>query len=253
MVRQETSRTARQHVASSSTTVVATTSPTSRTIRIALLSDSALFRSGLRPILNADPSFLVVGDIAGVPVRDAIRKSAPQILLMDAQMRHSLALCYTLRHTGLRPWVILAGASGNDDRWAIQALKAGARGILAKAASVETLLKAVRVVHQGQVWASSRVIALTIEELTTSPVASPVSEAVVQDRLSPRERQVVQLIVSGLSNLETSHRLGITEATVKAHLTHIFQKLALRGRGQLTARYHASFSTPRREDWAVSG
>jgi DNA-binding NarL/FixJ family response regulator len=164
---------------------------------------------------------------------------------MDAQMEHSLAVCYRLRQPGTRPWVILAGVDGNDERWAVQALKAGARGILSKTASVEVLLKAVHVVHQGQLWASKRVIALTVEELTTSAVASPVIETAVQDQLSARERQVVRLIVSGLTNLETSRRLGITEATVKAHLTHIFQKLALRDRGQLTARYHASFSTPR--------
>jgi len=212
-------------------------------IRIALMSDSSLFRSGLKRILATDRAFVVVGDIAGPSARDVLRKNPPHILLIDAQMEDALAVCYTLRQPGTRPWVILAAANANDDRWAVQALKAGARGILAKNASVETLLKAAHMVHQGQLWASNRVIALTVEELSISAVMSPGIEVAVQNRLSARERQVVRLIVSGLSNLETSSRLGITEATVKAHLTHIFQKLALRGRGQLTARYHASFST----------
>jgi len=214
------------------------------------MSDSSLFRSGLKRILATDPALLVVADIAGPSAREVLRKSPPHILLIDAQMEDALAVCYTLRQPGTRPWVILAGANA-DDRWAVQALKAGARGILAKTASVETLLKAVHMVHQGQLWASNRVIALTVEELTISAVMSPGIEAAVQNRLSARERQVVRLIVSGLSNLETSGRLGITEATVKAHLTHIFQKLALRGRGQLTARYHASFSGPTWEGTAV--
>ncbi|MGH7383553.1 MAG: LuxR C-terminal-related transcriptional regulator [Candidatus Rokuibacteriota bacterium] len=223
--------------------------PASSIIRIALMSDSTLFRSGLRRLLGTDRSLLVVGEITVPPVRDLVRKSAPQILLVDAQLESALAVCCELRHNGTRPWVILAGATGADDRWAVRALKAGARGILAKSATIDTLLKAVRLVHQGQVWASNRAIALTIEELTAR---AGVSEPAVQDRLSPREQQVVQLIVSGLSNLEAAARLGITEATVKAHLTRIFQKLALRGRGQLTARYHGSL-VPRREPGAMLG
>ncbi|MEX2220534.1 MAG: response regulator transcription factor [Candidatus Rokuibacteriota bacterium] len=217
------------------------------------MSDSALFRSGLRRILNTERSFLVVAEITVPPVRDLVRSSAPQILLVDAQIERSLAVCLELRQNGVRPWVILAGVNQDDDRWAVQALKVGARGILAKTATVETLLKAVRVVHQGQMWASNRVIALTIEELTAASGAAPAAEAGMPDRLSARERQVVQLIVSGLSNLEAGSRLGITEATVKAHLTSIFQKLALRGRGQLTARYHASFLAPRRKPGAMLG
>jgi DNA-binding NarL/FixJ family response regulator len=224
----------------------------SSTIRVALVSDSALFRSGLRRLVAADRSLLIVGEAPGPPVRDLVRRSSPQILLVDAQMDGALGVCAELRQT--RPWVILAGANG-DERWAVQALTSGARGILAKSAPVENLLKAIRVIHQGQVWASNRVIALTIEELAAGAVAvaARVAESLIQDRLSPREQQVVQLIVRGFSNLEIASRLGITEATVKAHLTHIFQKLALRGRGQLVARYHQSLSPAGREAGAASG
>lgn len=89
--------------------------------------------------------------------------------------------------------------------------------------------------------------------LVGEPRADGLAESLIQDRLSPREQQVVQLIVRGFSNLEIASRLGITEATVKAHLTHIFQKLALRGRGQLVARYHQSLSPAVREAGAASG
>src|SRR5258706_975266 len=137
------------------------------------MSDSSLFRSGVKRILATDRAFVVVADIAGPSARDVLRKSPPHILLIDAQMEDALAGCYTLRQPGTRPWVILAGANAHDDRWAVQALKAGARGILAKTASVETLLKAAHMVHQGQLWASNRVIALTVEELSISAVMSP--------------------------------------------------------------------------------
>jgi DNA-binding NarL/FixJ family response regulator len=214
-------------------------------VRVALLSESALFRSGLHRLLGSDPSFLVVAELSAPPVRDRLRSSLPHILLVDAQTAGALEICRELRLNGARPWVILAGAD-RDERWAVEALKTGARGILSKGATVESLLKAVRVVHQGEVWASKRVIALTVEELAACSVNPPVSKLDFRERLSGREQEIVHLIVGGLSNLEAANRLGITEATVKAHLTRIFRKLALRGRAQLTARYHGSVVAPTR-------
>jgi DNA-binding NarL/FixJ family response regulator len=214
-------------------------------VRVALLSDSALFRSGLHRLLGSDPSFHVVAELTGPPVRDLLRGSVPHILLIDAQTDGVLDLCRELRLNGVRPWVILAGAD-RDERWAVEALKTGARGILSKSAPVESLLKAIRVVHKGEVWATKRVIALTVEELAARSVSAPVGKLAFRERLSPREQEIVHLIVGGLSNLEAACQLGITEATVKAHLTHIFQKLALRGRAQLTARYHGSAVAPAR-------
>lgn len=215
----------------------------STTIRVALLSDSALFRSGLRRLLGTDRSFLVVGEVTAPPVRELLRSSFPQILLVDAQIEGAVEVCRELRLNGVRPWVILAGAD-RDERWAVEALKTGARGILPKSATVENLLKAIRVVHEGEVWASNRVIALTVEELAARSVNHRPGELAFRERLSSREQEIVHLVVGGLSNLEAANRLGITEATVKAHLTHIFKKLALRGRAQLAARYHGSFSAP---------
>ncbi len=212
-------------------------------VRVALLSDSALFRSGLHRLLGADPSLLVVAELTAGPVRELLRSSAPQILVVDAQTEGALEICCELRLNGARPWVILAGAD-QDDRWAVEALKAGARGILPKSATVEHLLKAVRVVHQGEVWATNRVIAQTIGELAARSVNPRLGKLAFRERLSPREQEIVLLIVGGLSNLEAAIRLGITEATVKAHLTHIFQKLALRGRSQLAAHYHESLAEP---------
>jgi DNA-binding NarL/FixJ family response regulator len=156
---------------------------------------------------------------------------------VDAQIEDALAVCGELRRNGARPRVILAGAEG-DDGWALQALKSGARGILGKSATVETLLKAVRVVHEGEVWASKRVLTLTVEELAARDLSPRKAGPSIKSRLSEREQEVVRLIASGMRNKEVANRLAITEATVKAHLTHIFQKLMLRGRGQLAAHYH---------------
>jgi DNA-binding NarL/FixJ family response regulator len=174
-------------------------------------------------------------------VRELVRTSSPDILIVDAQSDGALAVCNELRRTGLRPRVILAGADG-DEAWAVLALKAGARGILPKSATVENLLKAIRVVHQGEIWASSRVIALTVEELATHSINAERIESSLKDRISRRELEIVQLVATGLSNAEVGCHLSIAEPTVKAHLTHIFQKLALRDRGQLVAFYHRNGS-----------
>jgi DNA-binding NarL/FixJ family response regulator len=176
-------------------------------------------------------------------MREVLRSSVPQILLVDAQIAGALEICRELRLNGVRPWVILAGAV-RDERWAVEALKTGVRGILPKSATVENLLKAIRVVHQGEVWASNRVVALTVSELAARSVNPGAGKLAFRERLSAREQEIVHLVVDGLSNLEAASRLGITEATVKAHLTHIFQKLALRGRAQLAARYHGRLSAP---------
>ena len=244
MIRRDGQRPVGGHsaVAPSEEAPAATISST--TIRVALLSESALFRSSLRRLLS-DRSFLVVGEITAPPIRGQLRSSVPQILLVDAQIAGVLEVCRELRLNGVRPWVILAGADGHE-RWAVEALKTGVRGILPKSATVENLLKAIRVVHQGEVWASNRVIALTVEELAARSVDCHVGKLAFRERLSRREQEIVHLIVDGLSNLEAGIRLGITEATVKAHLTHIFQKLALRSRAQLAARYHAGFPPPSR-------
>jgi DNA-binding NarL/FixJ family response regulator len=218
-----------------------TMSSTTALIRVALVSDSALFRSGLRSILNAYPAVSLVGEASALPVRELVRAGAPHILLVDAHVVGALTACAGLRQNAGRPWVILAGADA-DDAWAVQALKCGARGILGKSATVETLIKAVRVVHQGQVWASHRVLTLMVEELAARSAGAVPLEAALRSRLSRREQDISQLIAGGLSNQEVARRLDITEATVKAHLTHIFQKLMLRGRGQLAALYHRSLA-----------
>ncbi len=217
------------------------TPPASATIRVALVSDSALFRSGLRSIMTTYPAVALVGEASALPARELVRTGAPHILLVDAQVVGALTACAGLRQNGARPWVILAGADP-DDAWAVQALKCGARGILPKSATVEGLIKAIRLVHQGQVWASRRVLTLVVEELAARSTGAVPVDSSLRNRLSRREQDIAQLIASGLSNQEVARRLDISEATVKAHLTHIFQKLMLRGRGQLAALYHRAFS-----------
>ena len=204
-------------------------------VRIAILSDDRLLGEGLLRIIGGEPSFVVVGEGDRPAFGLALRAAGPQVLLVDSRMEGALALCADLRRQG-RPAVIFMAAQ-DDDGWAMSALAAGARGILAKSTRAEDLVKAVRVVSEGQVWAPRHVLAGWLEHLATGSGAVRVGDPSLK-RLSDREREVFRHAATGLSNRELAKRLAISQATVKAHLTSIFQKLGLRGRAELAAAYH---------------
>lgn len=205
-------------------------------VRVAILSDEQLFCDGLLRIVAAETSFVVVGHDEGAALGPAIRAACPDVLLVDSNMDGSLALCAALKRDG-GPAVILVAAPADDD-WARQALSAGARGILAKSARTEDLVKAIRLVHEGQIWARRQVLSVWMEHLGGASAAGHAGEAILEQRLSSREREVFRYAVTGLGNKEVADRLAISQATVKVHLTHIFQKLGLRGRTELAAAYY---------------
>ena len=187
-------------------------------IRIAILSDDRLLGEGRQAAF-------------GPPLRAA----GPQVLLVDSRMEGALALCAKLRREGGPAVIFMAGQ--DDGAWAMSALEAGACGILAKSARAEDLVKAVCVVSEGQVWARRDVLA-RMEHRAASSAAVRGGEPILDQRLSDREREVYREAAMGLSNRELAKRLAISPATVKAHLTSIFQKLGLRRRAELAAAYH---------------
>jgi DNA-binding NarL/FixJ family response regulator len=211
-------------------------------IRIAILSDDRLLGEGLLRIIAGEPSFVVVGEGDRAAFGRPLRAAGPQVLLVDSRMEGALALCADLRRQSGPAVIFMAGP--DDDGWAVSALEAGARGILAKSARAEYLVKAVRVVSEGQVWAPRHVLAGWMEHLAIASEAVRAGEPNLE-RLSEREREVFQHAATGLSNRELAKRLAISQATVKAHLTSIFQKLGLRGRAELAAAYHGMLPTAR--------
>jgi DNA-binding NarL/FixJ family response regulator len=204
-------------------------------IRIAILSDDRLLSAGLLRIIASEPSFFVVGESDRAAFGPNLRTAGPQVLLVDSRMEGALALCADRRRQSGPAVIFMAGP--DDDAWAVSALEAGARGILAKSARAEDLVKAVGVVSEGGVWAPRHVLAGWMEHLATASGAVRAGEPSLE-RLSEREREVFQHAATGLSNRELAKRLAISQATVKAHLTSIFQKLGLRGRAELAAAYH---------------
>lgn len=202
-------------------------------IRIAVLTDDRLFAAGLLRILEAEADFLANEHPQGAA---SVSAAATDVLLVDSRMDGAFEVCTAVKRASGAPIILFAAPE--EDSWAPDALGAGARGILPRSAGAADLVHAVRVVHDGLIWARRRVIVAWLDRLTSTGGPPRNGGAVLEDRLSGREGEVVRHAAAGLGNREISHRLAISEATVKAHLTRIFQKLGLRSRGELAAAYH---------------
>jgi DNA-binding NarL/FixJ family response regulator len=198
-------------------------------IHVAVISDDRLSTDGLLRILSAERSIDVVR-----------RDDHPNILLVDSRVADPLRPCLESRHNGGAAVIMLSAP--DDPAWAAGALRAGARGILPKSANGEQLIRAIHDVHEGSMWAPRRVMAACIGLLTESVPPKPVADPSLDNRLSERERQIFRCAATGLGNKELAERLAISEATVKVHLTRIFQKLGVRGRGELAAVYYGILS-----------
>jgi len=204
-------------------------------IQVAVVSDDRLLCDLLR-VIGAASSFPMGNDHDAAVVRAALRAKPVDVLLMDSRVEGTLALCSALKRDR-GPAVIFFMAARDDDAFAVAALAAGARGILARTCPAEDLAKAIRIVYEGQIWARRQVLEARVEQLSRAP--SPTTfEPSLEGRLSQRENEVFRQAATGLSNKELAGALVISEATVKAHLTSIFQKLGLRGRAELAAAYH---------------
>src|SRR5712692_7426646 len=170
-------------------------------VRTAVISDDRLLREGLVRILSRGASFSVVGQHDRPTFGAALRAGQPEVLLVDSRMEGALGFCAALTREG-GPAVILLAADENDG-FAVRALDAGARGILVKTAGSADLVKAIRVVSEGEIWARRHVIATRMEHLAVSGLKRP-GESLAQELLSGREREVLLHTATGLSNKELS-------------------------------------------------
>ena len=210
-----------------------------RKVRVAVLSDDRLFCEGILRMVRKDRSFIAVGidEVTGLP--RALRAPRVDILLLDSRMKGSLVMCTTfMRDNG--PVVVFVNAEP-DDGWAACALDAGARGILSHTSGPRDLLRAIRAVRDGQIWAPRKVLADRIDRLTGVKQSNV---SLLSRKLSVRETEVVRHVATGLCNKDLANRLAISQATVKVHLTHIFQKLGVQSRAELVAAYHGFIPAP---------
>lgn len=192
-----------------------------RPIRIMCVDDHEVLRQGLTAVIAAQPDMQVVAEAAdGQAAVELFRQHQPDVTLMDLrlpQVSGSEAIARIRRESPQARILVLTTYDGIEDIH--RALHAGARGYLLKDTLRRELVEAVRTVHRGGLWVSP-------------PVAQRLAESVHHSALTPREREILGCIVRGLSNKEIAVELGVSEGTVRIHVSHVLEKLGVSDRTQ---------------------
>ncbi len=217
-------------------------------VRVLLVDDDPLVRTGLTMILGSAPDITVVAEAGdGDEAVQQVARHAPDVVIMDIRMRRVDGLAATAAVLAQpRPPRVLILTTFDLDEYVFEALAAGASGFLLKEGSPQEIIEGVRVVANGDAMLSPR----TTKQLIGQFVAARVSprRALTQAKLgllSDRERQIVTAVARGKPNAEIGAELFVSEATVKTHITRTFAKLDVSNRVQLTIfAYEAGLVTP---------
>lgn len=219
-------------------------------IRLLIVDDQAMVRAGFRMVLDAQPDMTVVAEAGdGREGVEAATRHAPDVVIMDIRMPHLDGVAATERIVAARPETrVLVLTTFDLDEYCYRALQAGASGFLLKDAGPMELLAAIRAVAGGDaVVAPSATKRLLERFLPTLPDGEHRRADERLGVLTEREREVLTLIGRGLTNTEIAGELFLAEATVKTHVGHILQKLALRDRAQMVIfAYDAGLVRPAR-------
>jgi DNA-binding NarL/FixJ family response regulator len=193
-----------------------------RVIRLILADDHAIFREGLKALLQHEPGVVIAAETSRIEGIDTIIDATPaDILLLDLQMERSSLTEIEALSRKIAVVVLTASELVGD---ALAAIRLGARAVVLKRFAVETLMDAIDQVAAGEVWLPPSVQGQLAARLR-DPAANP---------LSPREEEVVRHVALGLRNADVARRLFISEQTVKTHLNNVFQKLGIQDRVELT-------------------
>jgi len=201
-------------------------------IKVLVVDDHELVRTGLAMLFGgADDIDLVGLATDGAEALALVQEHHPDVVLMDLSMPGMDGVEATRRISGTYPsTAVVVLSSFSERRTVLEAIDAGAAGYLLKDGGMDDILRAVRAAAQGE-----------------SPLAPRAAQAILSARparqmpeLSVREREVVDYVVEGLRNREIAERMGITEKTVKTHLTHVYQRLAVDTRAEMIAAVKAS-------------
>ncbi|MBT2595618.1 response regulator transcription factor [Arthrobacter sp. ISL-72] len=211
-------------------------------IRILIADDQTLIRAGFRALLDAEPDMEVVAECG--TGSDAVRLAArekPDVVLMDIRMPQGNGLEATrliLADPSLPGTRVIILTTFELDEYIAEAVRAGAAGFLVKDTEPEELLRAVRVVHDGDALLSPSVTRRIMAQLAVQSRAAgqPKSLGAVTDR----EKEVLRLVGEGLNNAEIAGRLFITPLTAKTHVSRIMAKLQVRDRAQLVVLAYES-------------
>lgn len=202
-------------------------------IKILLVDDHAVVRSGLRMLLEAQTDLLIVGEAeTGLEALEQVKKTQPHVVLMDVQMPDMNGIEATRRIKTSHPHIaVLALTMYEDDQYFFEMLKSGASGYVPKRAAPDELITAVRTVSRGEVFLYPSLATRLVQNYLGEMQAGNQPE--ISAALTSREQEVLVLIAEGLSNSEIAERLVISAKTVDRHRENIMSKLNLHSRVDL--------------------
>jgi len=205
----------------------------SKLIRIMIVDDHAVIRTGLRMLIEQDPTMKVVA-MAGTceEAVELVKKEMPDLIILDLILGDGdgLSIIPELTRTNPRSKVLVLTGVQNSDSHRL-AIRRGAMGIVLKEQAAESLLKAIRKVHEGEVWIERSMMGSLLQNLDKPAVENPEERKIRS--LTDREREVIGLVGEGLKNKQIGERLFISETTVTHHLSSVFSKLEVSDRLEL--------------------
>jgi two-component system nitrate/nitrite response regulator NarL len=232
-----------------STVKASTVNVNASAIGIVIADDHALFRAGLRMLLESESDLRVLAEAGdGDEALDAVRAHKPDILLLDLAMprRPGLEVLRALGESQTLVRTIMLTAA-IDNAQMIEALQLGAQGIVLKDCATQLLFKSIRAVVTGEYWVGRERVTNLVRYLRSIATSAEAGASRTQKfRLTARELQIISAIVGGYTNKEIAQRFALSEDTVKHHLTNIFDKCGLSNRLELAlfAVNHHLVDTP---------
>jgi len=215
---------------------------------VLIADDDDLMRAGLAELLTADTAIEIVGQAStGREAIEAARRLTPDVVLMDVRMPDldGIAATRELSRTAPSARVLIVTTFEQDD-YIFSTLRAGASGFLLKRTRPEELIAAVHTIAAGDSLLSPSVTRRVIDRMAQQP-APDLAERARLDTLTPRERDVLELIARGLSNREIAAALVVEESTIRTHVKRILMKLNLRDRVQaVILAYETGINQPTR-------
>ncbi len=215
--------------------------------RVLIADDDHLMRAGLAELLTADPDIEIVGQAAtGREAVDQTNRLAPDVVLMDVRMPDLDGIAATRELSQVAPDVkVLMLTTFEQDDYVFGALRAGASGFLLKRTRPEDLIAAVHTIAAGDSLLSPSVTRRVIDRMAQQP--TPELADAKLTTLTPREREVLELIARGMSNREIATALIVEESTIRTHVKRILMKLKLRDRVQAVIyAYETGINQPAR-------